>query len=200
MGWLTLGLSENVVLRESMLRHQLFGYLVNYHSNDLIVEMWKGWWIKPGDQKQQYLFFREFDIARFEKTQYGMVLTGYEIKGMQKKGTKVSFPPFGAGLDQALCLLMQGADYSYLVTPEPSNEEAKTALATLCDRFTNVGLMFPAVDGERREIVGWQTRIKAKQNSNTSENLKKNMLTFLMASGQRGRMIHAPSWTKELMK
>jgi len=190
-------------MQESVLRHELFDHLVNYHSSDLIVEMWKGWWIKPGDRKQQYLFFREFDIARFEKTQYSnLILTGYEVKGMQKErtkeGTKVSFPPFGAGLDQALALLMQGANYSYLVTPEPSDQRIEKGLATLCDKFTSVGLIFPIIGGERQKITGWRTRIDAKQNYSTDEEQKKHMLTYLMASGQRGRRIHAPSWTKEL--
>jgi hypothetical protein len=152
-------MTETVAIPESTLKHQLLDYLINYHSSDLIVELWKGWWTKPGDQKQQHLFFREFDIARFEKTQYGyLVLIGYEIKGTQKKGTKVSSPPFGAGLDQALSLLMQGADYSYLVTPEPLDQQTEKALATLCDKFTKVGLMFPTIDKEGQKITNWTTR------------------------------------------
>jgi hypothetical protein len=195
-------MSEVLIIPESSLRRQLFDYLTKY-SDDLVVEMWKGWWIKAGGQKQQHPFHREFDIAVFKKTEYHLTLTGYEIKGTRKRGTQVFPPPFGAGLDQALTLLLQGADYSYLVTPGLSDQwterDFATPLAELCHQFTMVGLIFPSLDKDRQTVTSWHTRVEAKQNTHTQEETKKRMLTCLLTSGQNGR-IRVPNWAKEFTK
>ena len=97
-----------------------FEILPKRYPDSLTVKNWMGWSYRAkGERKEQTRFYREFDVALFErKTQAGihsLVLTGFEIKGFEQESGKL--PAFAEGLDQALVLLHQGADYSYLVHP-----------------------------------------------------------------------------------
>jgi len=165
-------------------------------SNNLVLTKWRGWTIYGTGGKGESVFLRmEFDIARFERRvrQYlspEITLTGYEVKGVTRtKEGESRFPSFAEGVSQALALLFQGADYSYLVWPEP-DDDTRSALKTLLDRYCPiVGLIFVM----KTENL-WEYR-KATKNSYTSDETKKRMLSALLSGGHYSDS-YVPDWAR----
>ena len=160
------------------------------------VKNWTGWSYRKGrSHKERTQFYREFDIAIFSKaSSYDLELTGYEIKGWRKdrKG-KMFEPAFGDGLDQALVLLQEGADFAYVVYPEPTNQRNKTDLKELCDRYaSHIGIIFVAND------LSYHTKFReAQRNNHTTRDRKKNMLTSLTTGGNFSDISELPVWVKK---
>jgi hypothetical protein len=175
-----------------------FEILPKRYPDSVIVKNWMGWSYRgKEDRKEQTRFFREFDIALFErKTQAGMhslVLTGFEIKGFGEKSGKL--PAFAQGLDQALALLHQGADYAYLLHPEPAERDKKD-LKDLCEKFAPyVGLVFVPHDLEKLAPY-YQPYKDAQRNPHSMADRKRNMLTSLATWGLRDAISELPLWCK----
>lgn len=194
----------NAEFTENRLHDRLWDYLTKLHTDDCFARNWKGWSYRVGKKKRKKSFFyREFDIARFhrEKNRYTteLLLYGYEIKGYEKvkkthKGetrTVYKEPAFGLGIDQTLILLYQGADFSYLVIPEPKKDRDKNNIRDFCDKYADyVGLIFI-----NEQVTHWEFR-KAKKNPYTTEDRKKKMLTSLISAGQFSDII-TPTWCKK---
>lgn len=132
---------------EERIRTALYDHLVTI-TQDAVVECWKGWTTRTanGNFKKHY-FRREFDVAQFHIEPYTMTLTGYEVKGCTKEKKKTGYKPpaFAEGIDQAQVLLFQGADFVYLVAPEPSGPQDSRDLQELCKRYSHMGLIFPKI-------------------------------------------------------
>jgi len=189
---------------EEKIHEKLWNHLTNLHDQDCIVKNWKGWSYRRGKEKREKSFFyREFDVARFHREQHqhttNLWLYGYEVKGYEKitrktKGEiKVIYkePTFGLGIEQALVLLYQGADYAYLVIPESKKERDKNNLQDFCEKYArNIGLMFLTEQG-----TFWEFR-KAERNLYSTEDRKKKMLTSLTAAGQFSN-IKSPDWCRK---
>ncbi len=125
-----------------------------------------------------------------------VLLTGYEVKGFERKTERP--PPFAEGLDQALVLL-QGADFAYLVHPEPETEEDKRALRELCDRFSpSVGLIFLHHDLEGLGVLSLLPYRNAVQNYHTHRDRKRSMLSSVITGGLRDEVSNIPLWCKRL--
>jgi hypothetical protein len=160
-----------------------------------------GWSYRgPGDKKEQDKFRREFDVAVFQRQTvsgvHNLILTGFEIKGFSKKPARA--PAFAEGLDQAIVLLGQGADYSYLVHPDPEIEGHKFAMRDLCARFAPlVGLIFVPHDLEKLTFPIPKYK-EAGQNFSTTQDMKRKMLASLIAGGLRDEVSEFPSWCKTL--
>lgn len=168
-------------------------------SESVIVKNWSGWSYKKGRRhREQTRFYREFDIAVFSRTalpaeMYELKLTGYEVKGWRKgHGGKMIEPPFGEGIDQALVLLQQGADYAYVIYPEPKNDEYKSALKELCDRYArDIGIIFTYND------LSWRyTFREAGRNVHTNTDRKKKLLNSLTTGGNYSDISELPMWVK----
>jgi len=167
-------------------------------EDSIRVKDWGGWSYKKGrNRKEQTRFYREFDIAVFSRKPlaYGhdLKLTGYEVKGWRKDRGKVREPPFGEGLDQALVLLQQGADFAYVIYPKPKRAEDKDALKELCDRYAPyIGIIYVNNDLSWYEIFR-----EAKQNSYVSMNRRRDMLTSLITGGNFSEISELPLWAKQ---
>jgi hypothetical protein len=138
--------SSKQILTEDTIRDVLFKAYSNYA--DVVVTKWRGWTIYgTGGKGEKMPLRRELDIARFQRSmrQYlspSITLTGYEVKGMVGTNDTTRFPYYGEGLDQAIALLDEGADYSYFVWPEP-DDEIKKALETMISRYCPlIGILF----------------------------------------------------------
>ena len=119
-----------------------------------LIKNWMGWSFrtktmnskkgKPTNHTPQTRFYREFDIARLERDKDNkLIISGYEIKGYTNKAEPITPPPFAEGIGQALSLLLQGADYSYVILPEEKEPKNKDGLKTLCDRYAkSVGIIY----------------------------------------------------------
>ncbi|HKZ43078.1 MAG TPA: hypothetical protein VJ044_19120, partial [Candidatus Hodarchaeales archaeon] len=124
-----------------------------------------------------------------------IVLTGFEVKGFGKKSGKA--PPFAHGLDQALVLLHQGADFAYLVHPEPQKNDDKIALNELCTKYAPlVGLIFVPHDLTQLTIAAQSYR-HATRNPHTTAERKRKMLTSLLTWGLRDEISDIPLWCKK---
>lgn len=117
--------------------------------NCVRVKNWTGWSYRKGkDHYEEKKFYREFDLAIFYKDARGLTLEGYEVKGWRRAPTKemrerMAEPAFGDGIDQALALLQQGADFSRVIYPEPTDPADKTALSELWDHYAqNIGIIY----------------------------------------------------------
>ena len=172
--------------------------LPNLYPDSVIVKNWMGWSYRgTADKKEQDRFRREFDIAVFQRKTIGTIhqlaLTGFEIKGYSQKPLRP--PAFAEGLDQAVVLLHQGADYSYLVHPEPENENDKYALKDMCTRFTPfVGLIF--IPHELSKLNYLFKYKEAQQCTATTQDMKRKMLTALISGGLRDEISSIPPWCK----
>lgn len=189
---------------EKRIHNKLWHYLTDLHSQNCFAKNWKGWSYRVGKKhREKTFFYREFDIARFhrEERRYSTTLQlyGYEIKGYEKikrrhKGevrTTYKEPAFGLGLEQALILLYQGADFAYLVIPEPEKEREKNNLQDFCKKYARyIGLIF-----FNEHEAFWEFR-KAERNPHTTEDRKKKMLTSLISGGQVSD-IRIPIWCKK---
>ena len=161
----------------------------------MVNESWK---------RESHYFSREFDIAIFYRGQrehillrpimeifeppYYLTLVGIEVKGLTKERGKVRHPGFAEGIDQALVLLHQWADFSFLVKPEENQDDE---LKTMCDSFApQIGLIAVRQDGTF-DVYREPTR-----NYNTSDEKKKRMLTSLIHGGYFTN-IRTPQWCKE---
>jgi hypothetical protein len=163
----------------------------------VIAKNWLGWSYRgEGDRRQQTKFYREFDLAVFERklqaTIPTLVLTGFELKGFEEKSGKG--PAFAEGLDQALVLLQQGVDFSYLIHPEPLDQDDKKTLKDLCDRYApHVGLIF--VPHQLSELSPYYSPFReARQNPQSRPDRKKNMLTSQVTWGLRDAISEIPLW------
>jgi hypothetical protein len=185
---------------EKLIHDKLFHIVFpKTYPDSVIVKNWMGWSYRvSGNKKEQDKFRREFDIAVFQKQTFGsasnLVLTGFEIKGFSQKPPKP--PAFLEGLDQAIALLGQGADYSYLVHPEPDKHEDKYAAKELCARFAPlIGLIFVPRDLQK---VTYVSKYKeAGRNPHTIPDMKHKMLTALIAGGLRDDISPLPSWATQ---
>jgi len=165
------------------------------------VKDWGGWSYRTGrNSRQQTRFWREFDIAVFSRTTlsggggYELTLKGYEVKGWRKdrKGKMIA-PPFGEGLDQALVLLQQGANFAYLIHPQPKRDEDKSALKELCDMYAPcVGIIYVYDD-----LSWFETYRKAEQNHHVQVNRTRDLLTSLITGGNFSEISELPLWAKQ---
>ena len=190
---------------EDNIRSKLYDHFCEIFANDLVVEKWRGWSTKVGrERKERHHFLREFDIAIFSrgkreyilrrpimeilKPPYYLTLVGIEIKGLTKERQKVRYPGFAEGIDQALVLLHQGADFSYLVKPEEKQDDE---LKIMCGNFgLHVGLI--AV----RQDWTFDVYREPSRNYKTSDEKKGKMLTSLIHGGYFTN-IRLPKWCKE---
>jgi hypothetical protein len=181
---------------------QIIEYLLNKSkfSERVLVKDWSGWSYKEGGRSIQTNFYRAFDIAMIErqgmiKTGYDLIITGYEAKGYTlNKQKKWSPPAFGEGLDQALALLMNGADFAYLVHPEPKRSEDKLELKELCERYANyLGLIIVSND-----LTYYNEIKKPEKNPYSYRDRKRDMLTALAIGGHYDKKfgLALPSWVK----
>jgi len=160
----------------------------------LVARKWKGWSIRGTQERaEKQLFDREFDIAVFERGPrrlsspfYEIGLTGYEIKGCtEKRGA----PPFMDGLDQALVLLFEHADFAYLVYPD-LGEQIRKRMSQLCDRYApDVGLSFLQTNG-----TFWEFR-KPRKNQHTTLDIKRDLLAKFLTSGNASAR-RIPDWAR----
>jgi hypothetical protein len=195
-----LGTEDTPKPSERLIHDKLFHTVFpKMYPDSVIVKNWMGWSYRvSGNKKEQDKFRREFDIAVFQKQTFGstsnLVLTGFEIKGFSQRPTKP--PAFLEGLDQAIALLGQGADHSYLVHPEPDKQEDKSAARILCANFAPlIGLMFVPRDLEK---VTYLSKYKeAGRNPHTTPDMKHKMLTALIVGGLRDDIGPLPSWASK---
>ena len=190
---------------EDNVRSKLYNHFCEIFPDDLIIERWRGWSTKVGRKKRErHDFLREFDIAIFSrgkreyilrrpiaeilKPPYYLTLVGIEVKGLTKERQKVRYPGFAEGIDQALVLLHQGADFSFLVKPEEKQDDE---LKTMSDNFARqIGLIAVRQDGTF-DVYREPTR-----NYNTSDEKKRKMLTSLIHGGYFTN-IRLPQWCKK---
>jgi len=198
-----IGVEMDGEFTERKLHNKLWDYLTTLHTQDCFARNWKGWSYRVGKKNREKTFFyREFDIARFqrEKSQYTtrLRLYGYEIKGYEKRTRKYKGQPrttykepaFGLGISQALVLLYQGADFAYLVIPEPEKDK-QNDLRDFCDKYSDyVGVIFATEQGIFRKFR------KAKRNIYATEDGKKKMLASLITHPQVSD-IKVPVWCKK---
>jgi hypothetical protein len=181
---------------------QIIEYLLNRSrlSERVLVKDWSGWSYKEEGRSIQTKFYRAFDVAMIERKEisqnyYDLIITGYEAKGYTlNKQEKWSPPAFGEGLDQALALLMNGADFAYLVHPEPKRSEDKQALKVLCEQYVKyLGLMIVSND-----LTYSQEIIKPEKNPYSNRDRKRDMLTALAIGGHYDKKfgLTLPSWVK----
>ncbi len=119
-----------------------------------LIKNWMGWSFrtktmnsrksKPTNHTPQTTFYREFDIARLEKDNNGkLIIRGYEVKGYTNKDEPITPPRFAVGIGQAISLLLQGADYSYMILPEEKERKNMEGLKLLCDQYArSVGIVY----------------------------------------------------------
>jgi len=195
VGFLSNALGPEL-LSEVRIRRALFDSIREYDK--VVVEEWRGWPIKIAKGRSEaHLFRRSFDVAAFERTDRTLILTGYEVKGVvrvRKKGTDYRYPSFAEGLDQALVLLHQGADYSYLVHPEPEDKNMKTEMKEFLEGFAGqIGLIF--LTPKDVQDKGFISPYKQAKRNYADENMKKRLLTTLLSGGYF-RDIHIVDWAK----
>jgi len=185
-------------LFEARIRKALFDSLKG--SDRVVVEEWRGWPIKTAKgRSEEHLFRRPFDLATFERKDRTLILTGYEVKGVdkvrKKAGVSYRYPSFGEGLDQALVLLHQGADFSYLVHPEPKEDNVKAEMKSFLERFASpIGLIF--VTSEALQKQGYLFPYKQAERNYADENEKRRLLTSLLSGGYF-REIHIVDWARK---
>ena len=185
-----------------------FETLPKKYPDSVIVKNWLGWSYRGREERRESTkFYREFDIAVFERkvdfasvlakqpSFYSLVLTGFEVKGFEEKSGKP--PSFAEGLEQAIVYLHQGADFAYLVHPEPKDENDKKALNELCDRFAqHIGLIFVPHDLGKLTPPLSPYRY-AQPNFQSMPDKKRNMLTSLVTWGLRDEISEIPLWCKQ---
>lgn len=167
----------------------------------VVVKDWSGWSHKEAGHSEQTNFYRTFDIAMIERElipgeMNDLTITGFEAKGFSKdnKGRLIP-PPFGEGLDQALSLLMNGADFSYIIHPEPKRDDDKDDLKVLCDRYCPlIGIIIVSND-----LKSHQTIRQAQTNPYSSRDRKRDMLGALATSGHYDKTfgLTLPLWVKK---
>ena len=182
-------------LTEGRISTLLWNNLQRLYPNNCLAKNWKGWSYRLEQKTDRSFFYREFDIARFNRIRHSqhsieIQLYGYEIKGCRKHRKEVRAPSFAEGVDQVLTLLHQGADFGYLVVPEPEEDEYKQDLKVFCDRFArHVGLLFVTEHGSFCEYR------RPERNHHATTNRKKKMLTSLITSGQASKR-RIPVWCR----
>ena len=184
---------------EKLIQDKLFHELLpSMYPDSVIAKNWLGWSYRgKDDQKEQTKFWREFDIAIFQRETHAdvhsLILTGFEVKGFAQKTPRP--PAFAEGLDQANVLLLQGADYSYLVHPDPQKQEDKYSMRELCAKFSPyVGLIFVPHDLEK---LTYLTKYKeANRNPHCPQDMKRKMLASLVTAGLRDEVSEFPLWCK----
>jgi hypothetical protein len=196
-----VGLQETPKPSEDLIHDKLFREILpKTYSDSVIIKNWMGWSHRgPENKREQMKFWREFDIAIFQRetvaSAHNLVLTGFEIKGFAQKPTR--FPAFAEGLDQAIVLLAQGADFAYLVHPEPEKEGDKYALRDMCQRFAPmIGLIFVPHDLSKLSYL--RKYREAVRNFSTTQDTKRTMLASLLAGGLRDEISELPSWCKQV--
>ena len=188
---------EPEFLSEARIRQALFDSLKG--TDRVVAEEWRGWPIKTAKgRSEEHLFRRPFDVVTFERKDRTLILTGYEVKGIikVKKKAEVSYrhPSFAEGLDQALVLLHQGADFSYLVHPEPEDDSVKAEMKSFFERFARqIGLIFVTSEDVQR---GHLFPYREAERNYADENEKKRLLTTLLSGGYF-RKIHIVDWAKK---
>ncbi len=180
---------------EKNIHDKLWDYLTNLHRDDCFARNWKGWTYRTSEGRDKSFFYREFDIARFHRIKRDhtteLWLHGYEVKGYTKKVETYYEPSFGHGIEQALVLLFQGADYAYVVIPEPKDNDYKNDLKEFCEKFArNIGLTFFTEHG-----TFWDFR-KPERNIYATMDRKKKMLTSLITMPQLSEII-SPVWARK---
>jgi hypothetical protein len=163
------------------------------------VKNWTGWSYRKGRTHSEVsLFYREFDLAQFHIDGTGLVLSGYEVKGWRKvsikgKEAKMVEPAFGDGLDQALALLEQGADFASVIYPEPKKQEDKEVLKRLCDHFApNIGIIYV-----QNDLTSFYDFRPPQHNLYTNIDRKKKMLSSLMTGGTFSDISELRPWAKQ---
>ena len=179
-------------MEEKEVKNQLFRLLSNT-TNDLIATQWKGWYLRTSKEaKEAYYFLREFDVVQFHEEVFpyskSLVITGYEVKGPNA--------PFAQGIDQALVLLQQGADYAYYVVPRPKRRELD-ALRKLCENYLRVKVGLILFDEARGTF---QTLVKPEENFfPILEEKKRQLMVHLLGRSICGNLSNVPDWCKTRM-
>ena len=116
-------------------------------------------------------------------------------KVRKKEGIAHRYPSFAEGLDQALVLLHQGADYSYVVHPEPKDTSMKTEMKKFFEDFAQkIGLVFITPKDVRDK--GFIFPYKQAERNYADENEKKRLLTTLLSGGYF-RDINIVDWARK---
>ena len=167
----------------------------------MVVEEWRGWPIKTAKGRSEaHLFRRPFNLATFERKDRSLILTGYEVKGIEKvrkkAGMTYRYPSFAEGLDQALVQLDQGADYTYLVHPEPEDENVKSETKSFLERLASrVGSIFVTPEAIQKQDH-WIFAYKQAERNYANEDEKKRLLTSLLSGGYFSE-IYIVEWAKK---
>ena len=129
-----------------------------------LIKDWQGWSLrtkmmndktgKPINHSKPTSFYSEFDIANFERdSENKLLIKGYEVKGYTNKDNPSRPPDFADGVGQALALLLQGADYSFVILPKLKGEDTE-GLKLLCDQYAkSIGIIYVEHDLSRYEIA-----------------------------------------------
>lgn len=181
---------------EMEIQDKFFNVFLDWHyPNSVRVKNWRGWSLRTDrNHSHKSPFYREFDLAVFYKDATEQLLCeGFEVKGYTNtKDGKPVEPEWGEGLDQALALLFQSADYAYLIYPEPQRIEDKKDLKTLCDNFAPcVGLIYVPND-----LASYSLYRTPQRNYHTTVDIKKKKLASLIASGNLSD-IKVPLWAAQ---
>jgi len=174
-------------------------------TDAVVAQSWRGYGTRLHKYKVEPLYFnREFDIASFmrQTTQpviggpfHQLWLYGYEVKGYTKDRKGKWLPPtYASGIDQALVLLQQGADFTNLVLPIPmrnADTEKLNQLFSLCETWCPlVGIMLDRKDG------GFYQFRAPQQNPYTTPDKKKMLLLRLISDGYV-KDISTVDWAKK---
>jgi len=188
---------------EEQITKRLFKSLAS--ANAVVAQSWRGYGTRVDrNRTERYYFNREFDVAQFvrQTTQpifggpfHSLSLYGYEVKGYtkDKKGRWIR-PAYAAGIEQALVLLQQGADWAYLVLPATLSDdefERMKQLFALCDTWCQcIGITFAAIDGT------FFPYRHPQQNPHTTPDKKKTLLLRLISDGYV-KEISTADWAKK---
>lgn len=203
-------MSEALV--EEDIQRRYYNLLKDQYHDDALVMNWDGFWEKIGqiNKKQDSLhfgprkspFYSEFDIARFHRVllngKYRLELYGYEIKGVtrdQLKKERWRYPRVTSGLDQALTLHFQEADYSYLVTPRPEKEDHEKFLLDFRKKFTpKVGIIFAEIKGSFTEMI---SASRFRTNRTKKED---NLIRLIVNGAYKKNSLYAHEWCRDRTK
>ena len=157
-------------LEEKTITNRLYAKLCRESKDDVVILDWKGRIEKRKGQRRIHrsIFDGQFDVAVFKRTEdieISPLLIGYEVKGLikGKKNGKVIYrrPRPHTGVGQALILLEEDANQSYLVTLPRENDSENQSLRNMIGRNPAMGLIFAKIENRR---VTFETVITPKEN------------------------------------
>lgn len=155
-------------------------------KTSVVISKWKrvhlGRDILHKEQKLSPLF-GEFDVVIFRRRRsdgkYNLQVIGYEIKGCRWdfKRRRYEVPNIKEGMGQALSYLSNGADFAYVVRPQPkSKRESNQLIQMFEERASKIGLLF-VTRNFRFRLVKYPVH-----NNRADEFRKIKMLAFVLTT------------------